>query len=59
MAFDPANSVLVTDSMKKAKDKISRKNGLATNLVMAGLIINAPDTLARIQRTNNRIYKAL
>ena len=40
-------------------DKISRKMNLAQILVEAALIINADNTIAAMQKTNNRIYAAL
>lgn len=53
------NPVAPTDTWAQAAAKLNKELGYAKNLVMAGLMINADDTKARMQRTNNRVYKAL
>ena len=55
----PGNKVRPFDSFKEGIDKIKRKMSFAQILVEAALIINADNTLALIQKTNNRIYAAL
>ncbi|KAL8700003.1 MAG: hypothetical protein Q9201_005684 [Fulgogasparrea decipioides] len=54
----PVNKVRPFDSWKNAMDKVKRKMALAQILVEAALIINADNTIAAMQKTNNRIYAA-
>ncbi|KAL8773774.1 MAG: hypothetical protein Q9209_001542 [Squamulea sp. 1 TL-2023] len=54
----PGSKVRPFDSWKTAMDKVKRKMAFAQILVEAALIINADNTIAAMQKTNNRIYAA-
>lgn len=58
-ANSPGNKVRASDDWQQAMKKIKNKMALAQILVGAALIINADDTIPAMQKTNNRIYKAL
>ncbi|KAL9593574.1 MAG: hypothetical protein Q9219_007491, partial [cf. Caloplaca sp. 3 TL-2023] len=55
----PGNKVRANDNWKAAMDKIKNKMKFAQILVEAALIINADNTIATMQKTNNRIYAAM
>ncbi|KAL8720006.1 MAG: hypothetical protein Q9225_003077 [Loekoesia sp. 1 TL-2023] len=54
----PGNKVRQSDDWQSAMKKITNKMRLAQILVGAALIINADNTVAQMQKTNNRIYAA-
>ncbi|KAL8710194.1 MAG: hypothetical protein Q9225_007328 [Loekoesia sp. 1 TL-2023] len=54
----PGSRVRPSDNWATAMKKIKNKMKLAQILVEAALIINADNTLATMQKTNNRIYAA-
>jgi vacuolar-type H+-ATPase subunit F/Vma7 len=57
--MEDSQKVTSSDKWAEAIEKIKRKMSYAQILVEAALIINADDTIRRMQRTNNRIYVAL
>ncbi|KAL8638968.1 MAG: hypothetical protein Q9228_003930 [Teloschistes exilis] len=57
-SFDPNDGDFFDAKWKQARDSVKYKLGHLKNVLLGCLMINSPNIIELIQRTNNRVYKA-